>query len=252
MLGLRHGGVDDVNFKPNYLSVMNYWFQFIGTFNGRQRSFDYSRRTLVNLDEANLNENAGISDPDQHRTLWNKLTRQDIPAGSNKCIANPNGYFRLFLPGPALDFDCDGTKTVAAVNADVNGDGICVAAVNTLDLTVRGDDLLVKGDAPSDVDCSGGCITAGPNHTCDSVASGDDLQVQNVGDVQPTLFVSFNDWPALAYDGGGQLGPSNSLTSRKVRTQRETSTQRENSTQLKELPMARIIYALPPPSSTKS
>ena len=29
-LGLRHGGDDLPNFKPNYLSVMNYSFQLTG------------------------------------------------------------------------------------------------------------------------------------------------------------------------------------------------------------------------------
>jgi hypothetical protein len=27
-LGLKHGGQDDVNDKPNHFSVMNYWYQF--------------------------------------------------------------------------------------------------------------------------------------------------------------------------------------------------------------------------------
>ena len=29
-LGLKHGGTDNLNYKPNYLSVMNYFFQFGG------------------------------------------------------------------------------------------------------------------------------------------------------------------------------------------------------------------------------
>ncbi len=79
-LGLHHGGIDEDNFKPNYISVMNYWFQFIGTLTKKQRIFDYSRRTLMSLDEASLNEGIGISDPDQHLTIWNRLTRPDISA----------------------------------------------------------------------------------------------------------------------------------------------------------------------------
>jgi hypothetical protein len=38
-LGLRHGGDDDVNFKPNYPSVMNYWLTMT-------RIIDYSSGTL--------------------------------------------------------------------------------------------------------------------------------------------------------------------------------------------------------------
>ena len=59
-LGLRHGGGDGVNYKPNYLSIMNYAFQFVGL---RSRTepprFDYSRFAIA-LDERALNENAGF------------------------------------------------------------------------------------------------------------------------------------------------------------------------------------------------
>ena len=52
-LGLHHGGSDDVNYKPNYLSVMNY--VFAGTlprFNG-PNVLDYSR-FVIPLDENSL------------------------------------------------------------------------------------------------------------------------------------------------------------------------------------------------------
>ena len=93
-LALRHGGVDDINNKPNYLSNMNYSFQNCGVFQplGRQRSFDYSRALLPPLDERNLDEFFGINDPAMHLTFWSKRTRPDIPEGSNACIANPSGY----------------------------------------------------------------------------------------------------------------------------------------------------------------
>ena len=62
-LSLRHGGGDDVNRKPNYLSVMNYLFQTTGGLfiNGTQGNFDYSRFTLTNLDESHLNETVGLN-----------------------------------------------------------------------------------------------------------------------------------------------------------------------------------------------
>ena len=51
-LGLRHGGTDESNYKPNYLSVMNYAFQFYGLIkNNSQGNFDYSRFKLADLDE---------------------------------------------------------------------------------------------------------------------------------------------------------------------------------------------------------
>jgi hypothetical protein len=63
-LGLWHGGIEDepgttYNCKPNYLSVMNYTFMYdYAWVNGRP--LDYSRRKLLDLDKAHLNENLGI------------------------------------------------------------------------------------------------------------------------------------------------------------------------------------------------
>jgi CSLREA domain-containing protein len=94
-LGLHHGGADDINFKPNYHSVMNYmwqtptyWMYEDANQNGIQDSFDldgdgtvdtletdingnghfgdntwfldYSRRAYATLDETNLDETKGI------------------------------------------------------------------------------------------------------------------------------------------------------------------------------------------------
>lgn len=72
-LGLHHGGDDDILFKPNYLSVMNYDFSLIGLLNQNEtRSFDYSRRKLMPLNEDDLDEKVGISDPDKHDTLFDR------------------------------------------------------------------------------------------------------------------------------------------------------------------------------------
>ena len=65
VLGLLHGGQDNWNFKPNYLSVMNYHFQFGGlTRNGRAGVFDYSRfdsTALPSLNESALDETVGLN-----------------------------------------------------------------------------------------------------------------------------------------------------------------------------------------------
>lgn len=63
-LGLGHGGGDHVNYKPNYLSIMNYSFQFSGLIkNGAFGTLDYSRAKLSDLNEGSLDEHAGL-DPD--------------------------------------------------------------------------------------------------------------------------------------------------------------------------------------------
>lgn len=72
-LGLRHGGGDDNNCKPNYVSLMNYAYQFTGvpdatvtptidinrdgTVDNRDSfRMDYSRAALLDLDEDSLDE----------------------------------------------------------------------------------------------------------------------------------------------------------------------------------------------------
>jgi probable HAF family extracellular repeat protein len=60
-LGLRHGGVDNINAKPNYLSVMNYSFQFGLITNGVRNTIDYSEfYQIPDLDEHALNEQVGL------------------------------------------------------------------------------------------------------------------------------------------------------------------------------------------------
>ena len=58
-LNLKHGGsADNPNCKPNYISVMNYAFQF-PTY-ASSRLVDYSHNVIPALNEAALVENNGI------------------------------------------------------------------------------------------------------------------------------------------------------------------------------------------------
>ena len=63
-LGLHHGGEqgddDAFNYKPNYLSLMNYSFQLRGIPDANR--LDYSRSDLPDLNENSLDENVGIQD----------------------------------------------------------------------------------------------------------------------------------------------------------------------------------------------
>lgn len=70
-LGQRHGGADSGNYKPNYLSVMNYFYQlngigpsmlaygFASTASGFD-DFSYSHGLMPSLDESNLDERFGM------------------------------------------------------------------------------------------------------------------------------------------------------------------------------------------------
>jgi len=73
-LNLRHGGDEDENFKPNYLSVMNYLWQVYGIFVSSQPGnadptnivalrLDYSGYVLPPLNELHLDERIGLGGP---------------------------------------------------------------------------------------------------------------------------------------------------------------------------------------------
>lgn len=62
-LGLHHGGLDNVNFKPNYLSIMSYLYQMQGLLNNNAYGYlDYSRFPAIpDLNEFALNETLGLN-----------------------------------------------------------------------------------------------------------------------------------------------------------------------------------------------
>ena len=72
-LGLHHGGNEALNYKPNYISVMNYAFQLDPY--GTGRPLDFSHGNNPPLIESNLNENAGIGNT--VKTVW-RLPDGDI------------------------------------------------------------------------------------------------------------------------------------------------------------------------------
>lgn len=116
-LGLKHGGGDHLTYKPNYLSVMNYHFQFDG-IPGRTPTFDYSRwapSTMWTLNEHGLDEPTGL-------TLGvleslNAVSGRVLCATSPKVIAN-----NINAHGP-VDFNCDGKSDGVDIKRDVNFDG---------------------------------------------------------------------------------------------------------------------------------
>ena len=118
-LGLRHGGDDHTNYKPSYLSIMNYSFQFGGLrLSDGSRRFDYST-VGVPLDENALDEATGFgfapgSAPAQYETLV-------------RCPNDPAAtlFVERLVAGP-VDWDCDGV-TQGQVAADLNGDGALTA-----------------------------------------------------------------------------------------------------------------------------
>jgi hypothetical protein len=115
-MGLHHGGGDDPNYKPNYPSVMNYMFQFIGTIvDGQVGNFDYSSYSIP-LDENALNPAKGITqDP---AVLASKL--------GSAHICSDDGSDQRLIPAlnAAVQWNCtDDTAVDQLTSFDVNRDG---------------------------------------------------------------------------------------------------------------------------------
>lgn len=96
-LGLRHGGCDDENHKPNYLSIMNYAYQTTGL--SGTNSVDYSFCELPPIDENEINELQGI-DPEG-------LTA-DTGLGAIVFYDTPQEFTIENISKKKIDFNCNG------------------------------------------------------------------------------------------------------------------------------------------------
>jgi probable HAF family extracellular repeat protein len=105
-LGLRHGGTDHLNFKPNYHSVMNYTWQVPQWGYSGSWILDYSAQAFNDLNENALSEPAGIGGHPNH-----VVPIQTVP--------------NWFVPetGP-VDWNRDGDATDIGVAIDLNGYGL--------------------------------------------------------------------------------------------------------------------------------
>ncbi len=109
-LGLRHGGTDNVNYKPNYLSVMNYAFQFDGVPKSSGGSyFGYSNVAPAPLDETSLSEPAGLG---SSASAWK--TYYTCPDGTHRWTTTAGDQ--------PINWNCDGDATDTGLRADVNDD----------------------------------------------------------------------------------------------------------------------------------
>ncbi len=114
-LGLRHGGGDDKHYKPNYLSVMNYAWQFPQEKNAKDGglgwSLDYSPVALPTLEEGFLVEGAGLGV--QPNTLPKVYFPYNGPANTKR--------LGVLYPGVAVDWDANGDSSGnALVPVDIN------------------------------------------------------------------------------------------------------------------------------------
>jgi len=111
-LALKHGGDNHNAYKPNYLSVMNYFFQTRGLrINGLDGNYDYSRFALPTLDEALLDETIGlmgVAESAGYGTIF--YDTSSTPAET--VIVND-------INAP-IDWNVNGDSSETDVNADIN------------------------------------------------------------------------------------------------------------------------------------
>jgi len=100
--------MDDINCKPNYLSVMSYSLSF--KFADKSRPLDYSRQALPGLDEANLNESLGIQGPTDRLTVYRDLRVNTI---------RPPDW-RVVSAATDIDWNSNGIPNETGVSADIN------------------------------------------------------------------------------------------------------------------------------------
>ncbi|MEU5694335.1 choice-of-anchor P family protein [Actinosynnema sp. NPDC020468] len=120
VLGLDHSGGegedDNVNYKPNYPSIMNYAYTTRGVFRGGTQVFDYSRAPMPDVDENLLTEPGGVNlgaNPLGYGTTHSCGTR----VGSTIVVSS-----RVQGTLSPVDWDCDGTAASALTGFDANGD----------------------------------------------------------------------------------------------------------------------------------
>lgn len=199
-LGLGHGGGDGINYKPNYLSVMNYQFQGIGgvptttNTNGTESNalepgfrLDYSRFVLRTLDETKLAESLGVESPGGTGSGLGDLTIW-TDAAKKLQTAAAAGF---------VDWDTDPSATEAAdsnpVNVDVTGNGVCVSAGPDGKLaTVPAGDDVYDGNTPPQQ------ILAGPDNICETSAT---TTATDGDDTNQFVLLSYDDWDNLHYGG---------------------------------------------------
>jgi Zn-dependent metalloprotease len=116
-LNLTHGGVDGNNYKPNYLSVMNYLFQTRGVYrNGSWGNFDYQRVNNVALNESALNEKLGLNNP-AALLYGTTFFCNSVP------VTDPWTRMDTLVNRP-IDWNCDGDTTDTSVKVDINNDDL--------------------------------------------------------------------------------------------------------------------------------
>jgi uncharacterized membrane protein len=121
-LGLRHGGGDDINGKPNYLSIMNYMLTYKRTWSETIWRLDFSREALPTLDEGSLNEQSSIGSQFYYNFFMPFYNI--VPAGAecheDLLWGEPLVSYVSIEPGSTTDYSLDCDENDVGVEADLN------------------------------------------------------------------------------------------------------------------------------------
>ena len=116
-LGLRHGGTDDVGYKPNYYSVMNYmWQRPISGVTDGFWALGYSTDALSTLTETHLVDSVGIGFPSEPGARRPELVPYGPPAWDSTYA---RWRYKSASPTDAVDWD-DAPTTAACDTCNVN------------------------------------------------------------------------------------------------------------------------------------
>lgn len=118
-LDLRHGGGTDVQYKPNYLSVMNYLFQTRGLReNSLDGIFDFSSHEQATLNESQLDERVGLEDALSEQGTRHYCAHVDpdtIKWVYELQVVNYANY--------PIDWNCSGIISVEPIFENINANG---------------------------------------------------------------------------------------------------------------------------------
>ncbi len=112
-LGLRHGGVDHENYKPNHLSIMDYANQVVWLLKDGVAKLDYERFNLKALNETSLSEAAGLNRVGGDTPISTYGMRWYTPGLKVKTTAAHKN----------VDWNNSGAINGTAIAADVNNSG---------------------------------------------------------------------------------------------------------------------------------
>ncbi len=212
-LGLRHGGGDSINGKPNYVSVMNYALTEPLGFSQPFWTLDFSREKLATLHEASLSEPAGIPS-----VLYSNVI---MPFGITSPLIGGRSIRYVALAGIPTDWNNDGVATSASIVQDLNylGNGAPFASVGSptpsqplighddwaniqLAIGTTGDFADFVHQTPPRDEVTGAFAAwrrqnlTGPEPTCDSIDFNNDTSLFDPQDIEAFLSV-YSEGPCV-------------------------------------------------------